>query len=183
MFIFWSVWNPVPTVATTTSCVRQILFSCADTPAWHLWHMDHCRYPRQKRTGRPPYAGLQEIPTSFRVPRDRKDPSSEAASAHIDRRRISCHSLSSHQLPGATNYREEFYPDLEVDTIHALFNIPVAADQQYVVNYAIGKYNAIIVAEASKVADDTFHMIHDRLEKQVHRPLAIIAGEECHSPP
>ena len=72
MFIFWSVWNPVPTVATTTSCVRQILFSCADTPAWHLWHMDHCRYPRQKRTGRPPYAGLQEIPTSFRVPRDRK---------------------------------------------------------------------------------------------------------------
>ena len=145
--------------------------------------MDHCRYPRQKRTGRPPYAGLQEIPTSFRVPRDRKDPSSEAASAHIDRRRISCHSLSSHQLPGATNYREEFYPDLEVDTIHALFNIPVAADQQYVVNYAIGKYDAIIVDEASKVADDTFHIIHDRLEKQVHRPLAIIAGEECQQPP
>ena len=51
------------------------------------------------------------------------------------------------------------------------------------VNYAIGKYDAIIVDEASKVADDTFHMIHDRLEKQVHRPLAIIAGEECQQPP
>ena len=35
----------------------------------------------------------------------------------------------------ATNYREEFYPDLQADTIHALFNIPIAADQQYVVNY------------------------------------------------
>ena len=83
----------------------------------------------------------------------------------------------------ATNYREEFYPDLEADTIHALFNIPVAADQQYVVKYAIGKYDAIIVDEASKVADDTFHMIHDTLEKQVHRPLAIIAGDECQQPP
>ena len=39
----------------------------------------------------------------------------------------------------ATNYREEFYPDLQADTIHVLFNIPVAADQQYVVNYNIGK--------------------------------------------
>ena len=83
----------------------------------------------------------------------------------------------------ATNYREEFYPDLEADTIHALFNIPVAADQQYVVNYAIGKYDAIIIDEASKVADDTFHMIHDTLEKQVHRPLAIIAGDECQKVP
>lgn len=83
----------------------------------------------------------------------------------------------------ATNYQEEFYPDLKADTIHALFNIPVASDQQYVVNYAIGKYDAIIVDEASKVADDTFHMIHDTLEKQVHRPLAIITGDECQQPP
>ena len=45
----------------------------------------------------------------------------------------------------ATNYREEFYPDLQADTIHALFNIPIAADQQYVVNYNIGKYDAIII--------------------------------------
>ena len=66
---------------------------------------------------------------------------------------------------------------------HPRFNIPVAADQQYVVNYAIGKSDAIIVDEASKVADDTFHMIHDMLEKQVHRPLVIIAGDKCQQPP
>ena len=83
----------------------------------------------------------------------------------------------------ATNYREEFYPDLQADTIHALFNIPIAADQQYVVNYNIGKYDAIIIDEASMVADDTFDMIHDTLEKQVHRPLVIIAGDECQQPP
>ena len=57
------------------------------------------------------------------------------------------------------------------------------ADQQYVVNHAIGKYDAITVDKASKVADDTFHMIHDTLEKQVHRPLVIIAGDECQQPP
>ena len=77
----------------------------------------------------------------------------------------------------ATNYREEFYPDLQADTIHALFNIPIAADQQYVVNYNIGKYDAIIIDEASMVADDTFDMIHDTLERQLHRPLVIIAGK------
>ena len=82
----------------------------------------------------------------------------------------------------ATNYREEFYPDLQADTIHALFRIPVAADQQYVVNYNIGKYDAIIIDEASMVADDTFDMIHDTLEKQVHRPLVIITGDEYQQP-
>ena len=83
----------------------------------------------------------------------------------------------------ATNYREEFYPDLQADTIHVLFNIPVAADQQYVVNYNIGKYDAIIIDEASRVADDTFEMIHDTLEKQVYRPLVIITGDESQQPP
>ena len=83
----------------------------------------------------------------------------------------------------ATNYREEFYPDLEAYTIHALFSISVAANQQYVFNYAIRKYDAIIIDEASKVADDTFHMIHDTLEKQVHRTLVIIAGDKCQQPP
>ena len=83
----------------------------------------------------------------------------------------------------ATNYREEFYPDLQADTIHALFNIPIAANQQYVVNYNIGKYDAIIIDEASMVADDTFDMIHDTLEKQLHQPLVIIAGDKCQQPP
>ena len=83
----------------------------------------------------------------------------------------------------ATNYREEFNPDLQADTIHVLFNIPVAADQQYAVNYNIGNYDAIIIDDALMVADDTFDMIHDTLEKQVHRPLVIIAGDECLQPP
>ena len=51
------------------------------------------------------------------------------------------------------------------------------------VNYNIGKYDAIIIDEASMVADDTFDMIHDTLEKQLHRPLVIIAGDECQQPP
>lgn len=33
------------------------------------------------------------------------------------------------------------------------------------------------------VADDTFDMVHDSLEKQVHRPVVIIAGDECQQPP
>ena len=33
------------------------------------------------------------------------------------------------------------------------------------------------------VADDTFDMIYNTLEKQAHRPLVIIAGDECQQPP
>ena len=33
------------------------------------------------------------------------------------------------------------------------------------------------------VADNTFEMIHDTLDKQVHCPLVIIAGDECQQPP
>lgn len=83
----------------------------------------------------------------------------------------------------ATHYREEFDPHLEADTIHALFNIPVSEEQQYTVNYNLSKYDVIIIDEASMVADDTFNMVHDSLEKQVHRPLVIIAGNECQQPP
>lgn len=64
-----------------------------------------------------------------------------------------------------------------------LFNIPELSDQQYVVNYTICKYDAIIIDEASIVADDTFEMVHDTVEKQVHQPLVIIAGDECQQPP
>ena len=33
------------------------------------------------------------------------------------------------------------------------------------------------------IAEDTFHMVHDTLEKQAHRPLVIIAGDERQQPP
>ena len=83
----------------------------------------------------------------------------------------------------ATNYREEFYPELEADTIHALFHIPVADDQQYCFNYRVGTYDCVIIDEDSMVADETFDMIHDALDKQAHRPLVIIAGDERQQPP
>ena len=83
----------------------------------------------------------------------------------------------------ATNYREEFEPYLESDTIHAVFNVPVTNDQQYTVNYTIGNKDVVIIDEASMVADETFDMIHDTLEKQVYRPVVIIAGDECQQPP
>ena len=51
------------------------------------------------------------------------------------------------------------------------------------VNNNIGTYDAVIIDEASMVADNTFDMVHDTLEKQPHRPLVIIAGDECQQPP
>ena len=121
---------------------------------------------------------LPQVPTAVRLSRNWEDSSGQAP-GHTLIEVEYCVTVCTLLGLLATNCREEFYPDLQAHTIHALFNIPVAADKQYAVNYNIGKYNAIIIDEASLVADDTFEMIHDTLEKQVHRPLVIIAGDEC----
>ena len=49
---------------------RAVYTTCAGTAACHLCDMDHCRYWRQQPTTRRQLPGLQEIPTSFRVPRN-----------------------------------------------------------------------------------------------------------------
>ena len=63
-----------------------------------------------------------------------------------------------------------------------LFNIPVADDQEYFVNYRVGKYDCVLTDEVSMIAEDTFQMVHETLEKQAHRPLVIIAGEKRQQP-
>ena len=83
----------------------------------------------------------------------------------------------------ATHYREEFYPNLQADTIHAFFNIPVSSEEEHVLNYRAGKYDCLIIDEASMVAEETFQIINDTLQQQVHRPLVIIAGDERQQPP
>ena len=67
--------------------------------------------------------------------------------------------------------------------MHALFNIPVTHEQQYFVNYRVGSYDCVVIDEASMIAEDTFQMVNDTLEQQAHRPLVIIAGDECQQPP
>ena len=52
-----------------------------------------------------------------------------------------------------------------------------------IVNYQLGKYDAVTIDEASMVAEDTFALIHESLEKQVHRLVVIIAGDEFQQPP
>lgn len=83
----------------------------------------------------------------------------------------------------ATHYRDEFYPHLEAHTVHALSKIPVSDDQQYFVNYRVGSYDCVVIDEASMIAENTFGMVNDTLEKQAHRPLVIIAGDERQQPP
>ena len=47
----------------------------------------------------------------------------------------------------------------------------------------MGKYDAVTIDEASMVAEDTFALTHESLEKQVHRLVVIIAGDEFQQPP
>ena len=176
------VWDAISSLPTAASHLLQIPFSSGDTPTSDLRHMVTWRKFLYDATSRRELHRLPQVPTAVRLSWNWEDSSGQAPGhtlIEVEYCVTVCTLLGL--LP--TNSREEFYPDLQAHTIHALFNIPVAADKQYAVNYNIGKYDAIIIDEASMVADDTFEMINNTLEKQVHRPLVIIAGDECQQLP
>lgn len=82
----------------------------------------------------------------------------------------------------ATAYRKESSPDLQADTVLPCLTFP-SPNSKSIVNYQVGKYDAVTIDEASMVAEDTFALTHESLEKQVHCLVVIIAGDEFQQPP
>ena len=77
-----------------------------------------------------------------------------------------------------TGYREEFGHELYADTVHAMFHLPVGEQQEHSVNYQLGDYDLLLLDEASMVSAHNFALLHQTLEKQVRRPLVILAGDD-----
>lgn len=80
-------------------------------------------------------------------------------------------------------YRDQFPQELYADTLHAMFHIPVNADEPHMVNYRLGHYDLLLVEEASMISESNFDMLNSTLNKQVRRPLVIVAGDEKQQPP
>lgn len=83
----------------------------------------------------------------------------------------------------AQAYRTIFGPDLDTDTIHAAFHIPINEEASQEMNFALNKYDVLIIDEASLVSPRTFSRIASTLNRLNCRPVVIIAGDKCQQQP
>ena len=82
----------------------------------------------------------------------------------------------------ATGY-SYIFPDSTCDTVHSFFRIPVAADQEHTINFGMGRFDVIIIDEASMIDPAMFELIAGTLNKLVKRPVIVIAGDESEQQP
>ena len=81
----------------------------------------------------------------------------------------------------AQGYRSIFGADLECDTLHAAFRIPVNDGRAFDVNFALNRFDMVVVDEASLVSPASFNMVAATLNRLNCRPVVIIAGDRRHS--
>ena len=89
------------------------------------------------------------------------------------------------QVRGAdpSHPRSIFGADLECDTLHAAFHIPVHAGQSSDVNFSLNRFDMVVVDEASLVSPASFNMVANTLNRLNCRPVVVIAGDRRQQQP
>ena len=77
----------------------------------------------------------------------------------------------------AQGYRSIFGADLECDTLHAAFRIPVHAGQSSDVNFSLNRFDMVVVDEASLVSPASFNIMAGTLNRLNCCPVVVIAGD------
>ena len=79
----------------------------------------------------------------------------------------------------AQGYNAIFLEDIETDTIHGAFNIPIDGPHPNDINHRINKYDLIIVDEASMISPLIFHTMAATFNRMNTRPVVVFAGDKC----
>ena len=79
----------------------------------------------------------------------------------------------------AQSYSSIFAADIDTDTSHGAFNIPIHGAPSDDVNYAISKYDIIVVDEASMISQPTFEVMAATFNCLNVRPVVLFAGDKC----
>ena len=83
----------------------------------------------------------------------------------------------------AQGYREIFGDDLQCKTLHAAFNIPVNSCQKADVNFALNRFDMLVVDEASLVSPESFQVVAATLNKlNCHLVVAIVGDKKQQQP-
>ena len=83
----------------------------------------------------------------------------------------------------AQAYRSIFGADLECNTLHAAFRIPVNDGQAFDVNFALNRFDMVVVDEASLVFPASFNMVAATLNCLNCCPVVVIAGDSRQQQP
>ena len=83
----------------------------------------------------------------------------------------------------AQRYRAIFGDQLECDTLHASFRIPVVEGQSWDVNFSLNWFDMVVVDEASLVSPASFNMVAATLNRLNCRPLVVIASDKRQQQP
>ena len=83
----------------------------------------------------------------------------------------------------AQGYREIFGEDLHCETLHAAFNIPVNTCHKADVNFALNRFDMLVVDEGSLVSPESFQVVAATLNRLNCRPVVVIAGDKKQQQP
>ena len=83
----------------------------------------------------------------------------------------------------AQGYRSLFSEEVEADTIHASFHIPVDQKVPHETNLALNMYDLIVVDEASMISKRTFSSMARSFNCLNLRPVVVFSGNKCQQQP
>ena len=83
----------------------------------------------------------------------------------------------------AQGYREIFGEDLHCETLHTVFNIPVNTCQKADVNFALNRFDMLVVDESSLVSPESFQVVAATLNRLNCHPVVVIAGDKKQQQP
>lgn len=83
----------------------------------------------------------------------------------------------------AQGYKAIFGQDLEAETLHAAFHIPVDPQQTGDVNFELNRFDMVVVDKTSLVSLQTFGIMASTLNRLNSRPAIVIAGDKYQQQP
>ena len=83
----------------------------------------------------------------------------------------------------AQGYTKIFLGDIEADTLHGAFNIPVDRSSSSDINYGLNKFDMVVVDESSMISCHTFEKMAATFNRLNLRPVVLFAGDKCQQQP
>ena len=83
----------------------------------------------------------------------------------------------------AQGYRAIFSSEVETDTIHAAFNVPIEESVAHDTNFRLNAYDLVVVDEASMVSKKTFSIMASTFNRLNLHPVVVVAGDKCQQQP
>ena len=83
----------------------------------------------------------------------------------------------------AQGYNAIFLDDIDRDTLHGAFNMPIEGPHPKKINYALNKHDLVVMDEASMISSRILQTMASTFNRLNTRPVVILARDECKQQP